>query len=210
MLNLFKSLSNKKIILISILLLLLMVGVVVLYAFNLLNEPIFLVVMFVLLMTFSTFTSQLWQRHFQKKLDNKRKGKVYTYSQELEFENSLKHLKANYGTIDLYLEDKTLYTLISIDNAEEFFATEKQVKYNVDKKKYDKLIQFYVFDEKDSDLFRKIIILNYQAKNFYVGSFIVNKMEKTIYQTDKVAPNEEYNDIYQNFLKLLNVNVDQN
>jgi hypothetical protein len=35
-------------------------------------------------------------------------------------------------------------------------------------------------------------------------------MEKTIYQTDKVAPNEEYNDIYQNFLKLLNVNVDQN
>ena len=210
MLNLFKSLSNKKIILISILLLLLMVGVVVLYAFNLLNEPIFLVLMFVLLMTFSTFTSQLWQRHFQKKLDNKRKGKVYTYSQELEFENSLKHLKANYGTIDLYLENKTLYTLISIDNAEEFFATEKQVKYNVDKKKYDKLIQFYVFDEKDSDLFRKIIILNYQAKNFYVGSFIVNKMEKTIYQTDKVAPNEEYNDIYQNFLKLLNVNVDQN
>jgi hypothetical protein len=210
MLNLFKSLSNKKIILISILLLLLMAGVVVLYAFNLLNEPIFLVIMFVLLMTFSTFTSQLWQRHFQKKLDNKRKGKVYTYSQELELENPLKHLKANYGTIDLYLEDKTLYTLISIDNAEEFFATEKQVKYNVDKKKYDKLIQFYVFDEKDNHLFRKIIILNYQAKNFYVGSFIVNKMEKTIYQTDKVAPNEEYNDIYQNFLKLLNVNVDQN
>lgn len=210
MLNLFKSLSNKKIILISILLLLLMVGVVVLYAFNLLNEPIFLVLMFVLLMTFSTFTSQLWQRHFQKKLDNKRKGKVYTYSQELELKNPLKHLKANYGTIDLYLEDKTLYTLISIDNAEEFFATEKQVKYNVDKKKYDKLIQFYVFDEKDNHLFRKIIILNYQAKNFYVGSFIVNKMEKTIYQTDKVAPNEEYNDIYQNFLKLLNVNVDQN
>ncbi len=210
MLNLFKSLSNKKIVLISILLLLLMAGVVVLYAFNLLNEPIFLVLMFVLLMTFSTFTSQLWQRHFQKKLDNKRKGKVYTYSEELEFENTLKHLKANYGTIDLYLEDKTLYTLISIDNAEEFFATEKQVKYNVDKKKYDKLIQFYVFDEKDNHLFRKIIILNYQAKNFYVGSFIVNKMEKTIYQTDKVAPNEEYNDIYQNFLKLLNVNVDQN
>ena len=53
MLNLFKSLSNKKIILISILLLLLMAGVVVLYAFNLLNEPIFLVLMFVLLMTFS-------------------------------------------------------------------------------------------------------------------------------------------------------------
>lgn len=210
MLNLFKSLSNKKIILISILLLLLMVGVVVLYAFNLLNEPIFLVLMFVLLMTFSTFTSQLWQRHFQKKLDNKRKGKVYTYTQELELKNPLKHLKANYGTIDLYLEDKTLYTLISIDNAEEFFATEKQVKYNVDKKKYDKLIQFYVFDEKDNHLFRKIIILNYQAKNFYVGSFIVNKMEKTIYQTDKVVPNEEYNDIYQNFLKLLNVNVDQN
>ena len=210
MLNLFKSLSNKKIILISILLLLLMVGVVVLYAFNLLNEPIFLVLMFVLLMTFSTFTSQLWQRHFQKKLDNKRKGKVYTYSEDLKFENPLKHLKANYGTIDLYLEDKTLYTLISIDNAEEFFATEKQVKYNVDKKKYDKLTQFYVFDEKDNHLFRKIIILNYQAKNFYVGSFIVNKMEKTIYQTDKVAPNEEYNDIYQNFLKLLNVNVDQN
>ena len=109
MLNLFKSLSNKKIVLISILLLLLMAGVVVLYAFNLLNEPIFLVLMFVLLMTFSTFTSQLWQRHFQKKLDNKRKGKVYTYSEELKFENPLKHLKANYGTIDLYLEDLLSY-----------------------------------------------------------------------------------------------------
>ncbi len=210
MFNLFKSLSNKKIVLISILLLVLMAGMVVLYAYSLVNETIFIVIMFILLMTFSTFTSQLWQRHFQKKLDDKKKGKVYTYTNELKFENPLKHLKANYGTIDLYIENKTLYTLITINNAEEFFATEKQVKYNVDKKKYDKLIQFYVFDEKDNYLFRKISILNYQAKNFYVGSFIVNKMEKTIYQTDKVAPNEEYSDIYQNFLKLLNINVDQN
>ena len=210
MLNLFKGLSKKKIILISGLLLVLMVGIVVLYAFKLIDDTIFFIGMFLLVMAFSTLTSELWQRHFQKKLDDKKKGKVYTFSDELKFANTFKKIKSNFGTIELFIENKTLYTLVMIENAEEFFASEQQVKYNVDKKKDDKLIQFYVFDQKDYALFRKISILNYQAKNFYVASFIANTLEKTIYQTDKVEPNEEYKGIYQNFLKLINVNVDQN
>lgn len=210
MLNLFKNLSNKKIILISIGLLLLMGGVVVLYAFRLIQETFFIIVLFILLMIFSTLTSQLWQRHFQKKLDDKKKGKKHTFIGDIQFKKPLKNLKANFGTVDLYLEEKTLYTLITVNDSELFFSEDQQqVKYNIDRKKYDKLIQFYIFDVKDSSLFRKISILNYQSKKFYVGSFIVDKEEKTIYQTDNVKPNEDYQNIYDNFFKLLDLNLDQ-
>ena len=210
MLNLFKSLTNKKIILISVGLLLLMAVVVVLYAFSLINETFFLIGMFVLLMVFSSLTSQLWQRHFQKKMDNKKKGKTYTFNNELSFTKPLKTLKANFGTVDLYLEDKALYSLIKVNDVELFFSEDQQqIKFNIDKKKYDKLIQFYIFDTKDESLFRKISILNYQSKTFYVGSFIVNEISKTIYQTDNVKPNDEYQNLYNHFLELINVSLDQ-
>ena len=62
MLNLFNKFSNKKILLISALLLLLMVGVVVLYIFHLLSETIFTVLLFILVMAFTTLTSELFQR----------------------------------------------------------------------------------------------------------------------------------------------------
>ncbi len=210
MFNLFKGLSNKKIILISIILLLLMAGVVVLYSYKLLNETFFLIIMFVLLMSFSTLTSQLWQRHFEKKLAEKKKGKIYTFNSSVYLKNTTKSLKSNFGTVDLYLENKTLYTLITVNDSEAFFSEEsQQVKYNIDRKKYDRLIQFYLFDVKDISLLRKISILNYQSKNFYVGSFIVDNINKTIYQTDDVKPSEEYQNLYDNFLKLLDLNLDQ-
>jgi hypothetical protein len=157
-------------------------------------------------MTFSTFTSQLWQRHFQKKLDNKRKGKVYTYSQELELENPLKHLKANYGTIDLYLENKTLYSLFHIKDGALFFSEEQEaVKFKVDPKKYDKAIQFYMFDKSNIDLYRKISILNYQAEKFYVASFIVDFVNKNLYQTDEVKRTEIYEKVFEDFLNLIGI-----
>ena len=112
--------------------------------------------------------------------------------------------------LDLYLEDKALYSLIKVNDVELFFSEDQQqIKFNIDKKKYDKLIQFYIFDTKDESLFRKISILNYQSKTFYVGSFIVNEISKTIYQTDNVKPNDEYQNLYNHFLELINVSLDQ-
>ena len=54
-------------------------------------------------------------------------------------------------------------------------------------------------------MFRKISILNYQAKNFYVGSFILDDINKEIYQTDYIEPNDEYKGLYENFIKLLSL-----
>ena len=204
MLNLFNKFSNKKILLISALLLLLMVGVVVLYIFHLLSETIFTVLLFILVMAFTTLTSELFQRKFRKKLEDKKKGKVLTYNNELSFSKPLKTIKANYGNVSLYLEDNVLYALIKIVDAETFFSKEQQqIKYNVDTKKYNKLIQFYLFDIKDYNYFRQISIINYQSEKFYVGSFICDDTSKTFYQADNVKRNEEYEPIYNHFLELI-------
>ena len=99
---------------------------------------------------------------------------------------------------------------MKVTDAETFFSNDQQqVKYNVDTKKYNRLIQFYLFDVKDYDYFRKISIINYQSDKFYVASFIVDDESKTIYQSDNVARNEEYEPIYKEFLKLINVIEDQ-
>lgn len=206
MFNLFKNLSNKKIILLAVITFVLSALVVVLYALtNILDETAFMIILFILIMIFSTFTSTLMNRWMEKRMDNKRKGKKYNYT-ELCIDNPYKTIKANFGDLELQLLDKVLYVLIKVNDTETFFSEEQQqVKYGIDKKKFNKLIQFYVFDDKDSTLFRKISILNYQAKNFYVGSFIYSETEKTIYQTDKVLPNEEYQKIYDNFFELINI-----
>ena len=206
MLNLFKNLSNKKILLISGGLFLLMVGVVVLYIFKIFNETVFTIILFLLIMLFSSFTSTLMQRKIQKRLEDKKKSQMYRYTSELAFSEPTKRLKANYGLVDLYLEERVLYVLIKVKDTDVFFSKEQQqVKYNIDTKKYDKLIQFYIFDTKDHELYRKISIINYQAEKFYVGSFIFDNETKTIYQTDNVKRNEEYESIYNQFLKLINV-----
>ena len=210
MLNLFKSFSAKKILLFCGIIILLMVGVIILYIYRLLPETAFTIIFFLLIIVFSSLTSTLVNRRIEKKMYDKKKSEVYSVIGELEFSRSLKSLKANFGTIDLYLENKVLYVLIKVNDADIFFSEEQQqVKYNVDKNKYDKLIQFYIFDEKDYNYFRKISIVNYQSKNFYVGSFIFNELDKTIYQSDNVARNDEYKEIYDNFFELLNIKKGQ-
>ena len=209
MFNFFNNLSKKKIILISIGLVLLMGLVTVLYIYNIVNDTVFTVVLFILLITFSTFTSTLFQRHLTKKMLDKKKGTNLTITRPISFINPLKQIKANYGEVQIYLENKVLYSLVLVNNTEIFFSEEQQqVKYNVDKKKYDKMIQFYLFDVKEYDLFRKISILNYQSKNFYVGSFIVDNTNKVAYQTDKVLPNKEYKEVYDKFISLLGLGQD--
>ena len=204
--NLFKKLTNKTIVLICGGALLLMVGVVILFVFNLIDESFFTIALFILLMVFSTLTSVIWQRKFEKRLIEKKKGELYQVDGEIKFNNPLKIIKANYGEVSLYLADKTLYALIKVVDADTFFSeASQQIKYNVDKKKYDNLIQFYIFNPTDINMYKKISIINYQAENFYVGSFIFDGEDNTIFQTEYIKPTEVYEAIYQNFLELINI-----
>ena len=206
MFNLFSKLTKKQILLICGILLLLMVGVITLYIFNLISETIFTVLLFILIIVFTSLTSTLIQRKIEKRMEDKKKGKLLTFEGDLSFSKPLKTIKSNYGKVELYLNNNILYALIHVRDAETFFSEEQQqVKYNVDTRKYNKLIQFYIFDNKDYNLFRKISIINYQSDKFYVGSFIADYELKTIYQSDNVKRNEEYEPIYNEFLKLINV-----
>lgn len=196
--------SNKQIVLFLILDFILGCSVLVLYIFKLIPEVVFIVGLFILLMVFSTFSSALMQRKLLKKMNNKKKGQNIKFTDKLEFKNPLKEFKLNYGKVELYLENKVLYSLIKVEDPVIFFSDEQQKSsFNIDSKKYNKAIQFYIFDTLDDNLFRKISIFNYQAKNFYVASFIVDYNEKVFYQTDNVKPNEEYKELYQNFIKLI-------
>ena len=196
--------TNKQLVLFLILDFLLGISVLVLYIFRLIPEVVFIVGLFILLMIFSTFSSALMQRKLLKKMNNKKKGQKITFTNKLEFENPYKEFKLNYGKVELYLENKVLYSLIKVEDPIIFFSDEQQkATYNIDSKKYNKAIQFYIFDTLDDNLFRKISIFNYQAKNFYVASFIVDYNEKVFYQTDNVKPNEEYKVVYDNFIKLI-------
>lgn len=196
--------SNKQLLLFLVLDFLLGCSVLILYIFKLIPEVVFIVGLFILLMVFSTISSALMQRKLLKKMNNKKRGQNINFSTELEFKNPLKEFKLNYGKVELYLENKVLYSLIKVEDPVIFFSDEQQKQtYNIDSKKYNKAIQFYIFDTLDDNLFRKISIFNYQAKNFYVASFIIDYNEKVFYQTDNVKPNEEYKDLYDNFIKLI-------
>ena len=55
------------------------------------------------------------------------------------------------------------------------------------------------------NIYKKISIINYQADNFYVGSFIYSSENNTLFQTEYIKPNEKYELIYQKFLQLVNI-----
>ena len=76
MLNLFGKLTIKKTILFSIILFILMAGVVVLYIFRLINELVFTISLFILIMLFSSLTSSIIHKRVQKQ--EKRKT-IYCY-----------------------------------------------------------------------------------------------------------------------------------
>lgn len=207
----FNKLSNKTIWILLGVDLILAIGVIVLYFYKLFNETIFVILLFVILITFSTLSSTLMQRSLTKKMENKRKGKPYYYqNEEIILDKPLKEFKANYGKIELYLEDRVLYSLIKVTDANVFFSdSQQEIKYNVGEKKYDRAVQFYLFYTNESNLFRKISVFNYQAKNFYIASFIVDEKIKSLYQTDNVKPNEDFQKNYDRFIELLKVTNEQ-
>ena len=95
MFNLFNKLSKKQILIICTILLLLMVGVITLYIFNLISETIFTVLLFILIIVFTSLTSTLIQRKIEKKLEDKKKGKLLTFEGDLSFSMPLKTIKSN-------------------------------------------------------------------------------------------------------------------
>lgn len=202
MLNRF---TNKQLLLIALIDVLLSAGVILLYAFSIINQTIFTIVLFILIMIFTTSTSAIMQRKMLKKMELKKRGKTYYFDKDLMLENTLKDFKLNYGTVSLYLEDKVLYSLITVTDSNTFFSEQQQkAEYKI-KQKYDHSVQFFIFINPDSNLTTKISIFNYQAKNFYVGSFIVDTNNNCLYQADNVKPNEEYQNLYNRFIELLNL-----
>ena len=118
--------SNKKIGLFILLDILLGAGVITLYVFDLIPEVVFIIGLFILLMIFSTLTSALMQRRLLKKMNKKRQGKTYTYQNEITLNNPIKTLKLNYGRVELYIENKVLYTLTIVSDPVIFFSEEQQ------------------------------------------------------------------------------------
>ena len=109
MLNIFGKLTTKNIFIICGSLLVGMIAVIVLYIYQLLPEIVFTILMFLMLVTFSSLISTMINRRMEKKMFDKKKSQLYKYCGELEFDKNLKSLKANYGTVNLYLENKVLY-----------------------------------------------------------------------------------------------------
>ena len=206
MVNFFQKLKNKQIVLFIIIDLLIGAGIVTLYFFKLIPQIVLTIGVFLVLITSSSFSSMLMSRHFQKKLDKKRRGKLYQVNDELKLKGKIKEFEVNYGKVQFFFESKNIYNLSYITNQEIFFSDEQEnIKLNIDETKYNKSFQFFVFDSKRMDLYRKISILNYQAKRFYVASFMYDSELKTIYQTDAVLPNEEFQKLYKRFIQLLDL-----
>ena len=206
MVKFFRNLKNKQIVLFIIIDLLIGAGIVTLYFFKLIPEIVLTIGVFLVLITSSSFSSMLMSRHFQKKLDKKRRGKLYQVNDELKLKGKVKEFEVNYGKVQSFFESKNIYNLSYITNPEIFFSDDQEnIKLNIDETKYNKSIQFFVFDSKRMDLYRKISILNYQAKRFYVASFMYDSDSKTIYQTDAVMPSEDFQKLYKRFIQLLDL-----
>ena len=202
----FNGLSNKKILLLILSLMLIGAGFIVLYVFKLIENTLFIILLFIVLVTTSSLSSLLMNRHYQKKLDKKKRGKMYYTTNGLSLVGNTKEYVVNYGKVQFYFEKNVIYNLSIITNPELFFSdNQEEIKLKIDEKKYQKSVQFFVFDSKRKDLYRKISILNYQAKRFYVGSFIYDEKTQLFYQTDAVKPDKEFEPLIARMLELLNL-----
>lgn len=205
MVNFVKNLKNRQIILFIVIDILIGAAIIALYYFKLVPQIVLTIGVFLVLITGSSLSSLLMNRHYQKKLEKKHRGKLYIVSDDLTLKGKIKEFNVNYGKVQFYFEGKNIYNLSYITNPEVFFSDDQEnIKLRIDENKYEKSIQFFVFDNDRQDLYRKISILNYQAKKFYVASFMYDKVTKEIYQTDAVSPGDEFVNLYERFIDLLN------
>lgn len=205
MFKLFRAMSAKKIGLFILINFMLAAGIIVLYIYRLINQTLFTVLLFIVLISISFLTSALTERSFNKRLDKKRmKRKFQINKSEVAFLKPFKVKTTNFGEVSTYNEKNTLFILNKVKKPELFFS-EEQEKYDlkIDFNKYKYVLQFYIFEAKDYELIKKIRILNYQAKKFYIASFIYYQEDNLLVQTDDVKPNLDYEVKYQEFINLL-------
>ena len=206
MIKFLQNLKNKYIILFIGLDLLIGAAIILLYYFKLVPQIVLTIGVFLVLITASSLSSIIMNRYFQKKLEKKKRGKLYQIKDNLSLKGKIKEFNVNYGKVQFLFETKYIYNLTIIENPELFFSDQQdEIKLNIDENKYQKSIQFFIFDVNRNDLYRKISILNYQAKKFYVASFMYDSEKKVMYQTDNVEPNEEFKKMFQRFIQLLNI-----
>lgn len=201
-----KKLSNKIVLIISGVILLLLVGVILLFAFQIINQTAFIVATFIGLIAFSSATSLLMNRYFQKKLTLKKIGKTYEFEGELNLDVFAKKQDINYGSVNVYFEKKTIYYVTVVKDIKAFFSdVQESINLKIDYKKYDKAIEFYIFEPNDFDEFRKVCMINYQAKNFYVASYVLDKEKHSLLHSENLEPNDEFSPYVERMLELLNV-----
>ena len=204
MFNFFGKLTKKTAISGTILSLLAGAVIIILYIYKVINQTVFTILLFISLISFSTFSSSLTSQALQKKLLKKRHGETYKVNGEILLNGDIKEFQLNYGLVQLFFEDRVVYNLTIVENPELFFSDEQEaLKYKIDQNKYKKAIQLFVFEPSSEQIYRKIHIMNYQAKNFYVASYIYNREQSTLVHTDSVKPSEEFLPLFEKFIKKL-------
>jgi len=196
-----KKLSKKIKIIIIIGLFVFAIALAVLKFANIIDETVFMIFFFICIMGSSTLISSLFNEYFQKKLYAKKKGSTYKYD-NLYFEKPSIVEELNFGIVEIYFEKDIIYNLNIVNDSNLFFAKEKEnMKSKIDMSKYKKSIEFYIF--KDESEISKKILFNYQGKDFFIASFIINEENKTMYHIDDVMPNEDFKPYYDKMLELL-------
>lgn len=188
-----KNIKMRYLLLISILAFIIGVGIVILYLYQLISQPLFLVSLFITLLAFSSSTSAIFNRLIMKRINKKKKSAKYKVTTgKIELEDS-EEIKTNYGKVYLRAISKTMYSLYIVDDVDLFFSDEaSNLENKINTKKISRSIQFYVFDANLDAYLNKISVFNYQAKNFYIASFLYNEKEQSLKQADNVLPNQEF------------------
>lgn len=199
-----KNIKMRYLILGSVVSFLLGAGVVILYINKLITQALFMIGLFILLLIFSSCTSAIFNRLIMKRINKKKKTRKFKVTTNTIDILDAEIIETNYGKVYLRNISKTMYSLTVVDKPEIFFSDEaSNLKSRVESKKFSRSIQFYVFDSSLYDYYNKISVFNYQAKNFYIASFLYDKNNQILKQADNVLPNEEFSEYVEKFHKMM-------
>ena len=205
----FKNVSNPMLFLISLFGFLLCILFVVLRLHAGLNETLFVIGLFIGIMMISLSLTTFFNRKITERLNKKRQGnKYYLKDNDLKLEDADK-TEENYGVVYNKQISKTLYSLTIVNDPYLFFSEEASHKNDINTKRISRSIQFFIFDIKDRILISKMMMLNYQAKNFYIASFIHDKEKLTLTHVDNVLYNDEFEDYVKKMFEFLGASLSQ-
>ena len=202
-----KKIANKYLIFISIFFLMLGVGIIFLYFNKLINQTFFMIALFISLMGFTTTISAMFNRFISQRLNNKRQGKKFSYQGEVKMLDYDSKVEENFGEVYVKQVVKTIYSLTIVNDINLFFSEDSSKHVNQYlSKKMSRSIQFYVFDSSNKDQLSKILMLNYQAKNFYIAAFLHDKDKELLIHVDKVEANLEFEPYVNKMYQMIGLN----